>query len=424
MQIEAINEVLKMLLTGEVSLEYYQIENLPPILRYYIRLVEDAFNRELRDYVTEELSVNIQVKFEEIERMKVELISYENCYNDVLGRHRYAHVVLPRIICDDGDCVDLRKVKVVDVEGKIKEIELPQISFYVRQPIREIVEGRKKIRNRYGRMKVILRYWAKGARFHAKIFDIYVVLRGHALARRKDRLFVKKTRIGKVKAVEQKTKEGLFLEVFVVRELKLKKEDLQKMMKMMMRADINGIIENGKRCIREYHLPLSKILYRKILREKRDGDIIKIFKIWRYYNRVYRKKSGKERRILKVFLKRPERRKAITFGNQSFLIERKSTRYKYVLRNMAQHKDVKEYVLTWNDRPLNHKIVSNKPIDIYEEPIVVNGEIAGKRWIIGAKENGVEIDIYNYHHMEQYTRIHATLNANDVLVVIHRSPRA
>jgi len=308
---EEINEILRGLLDGTVSLDYYQVERLPPFLRYYVLLVNEAFSRRLIDHVVEDLEVRIPVRFEDVEKMKVETTPYKNCYNEVLGRHRYAHVVLPPLICDEGKCVNLKKVKVIDVEGKVKEVDVPQLSFYVRQPMTEVVEGgkegeRKRIKNKYGRLKVILSFWVKGTRFYMKVFDVYTILRGHALIKRKDRLFVKKTRTGKVKVIEQRTKEGLFLEVYVVRELKVRKDEVPK------------VLERNE-----------------VLREE-DGDYVKLYRYWQYFNRVYRKQNGKERRILKVYLKRPDAWKKISFGNQTFWVEHKD-RYKYILRNLAQH---------------------------------------------------------------------------------------
>jgi len=397
MQIEDVNMFLKALIDGTVSLDYYQIMNLPPVLRYYLQLINEAFNRELKEYVSEEIDIRIPVRFEDVERMKVETIPHGNCYSEVLGRHRYGHVIIPRIVCDEDECVDLRKVKVVDVEGKSVEVELPEITFYVRQPQTEVVGGgkegeRKRIKNKYGRLKVVLTFWVNGAKFHVKILDVYVVLRGHALVRRKDRLFIKKTRSGKVKVVEQRAREALFLEVYIVRTLKLRKDEAKK----------------GLR-------------WNEVIGEE-DGDFVKIYRFWRFYNRVYRKKNGKERRVLKVFLKRPERKKRIEFGNQAFWVEHKGKKFKYILKNLAQHRGVKEFALTWDDRRLNHRIVSNKPVDVYEELITVDNKVIGKKWIIGAKENGVEIDIYNFHHMDTYSKIHVSLLFNDVLVILHRAP--
>jgi len=420
-QIREINDALKKILDGSLSLDYYQIERLPPLLRYYVYLINDAFSRRLIEYVPEEIEVRIPFKFEDVERMKVEMIPYGNCYSEVLGRHRYAHVILPYVVCDDGECVDLRKVKIVDVEGKVREVEIPQISFYVRQPLIEVEGGRKRIKNRYGRMKILLTYWINGTRFHRKIFDVYVVLRGHALIRRKDRIYIKKTRTGRMRIVEQRTKEGLFLEIFIVKKIKMKKEDLMK----MINPNLKHITKKTYIRISEYQLynGIYKMLYKKNMMKRGEEGAVELYKVWQVYNRVYRKKSGKERRVLKLYLKRPEKRKRVEFGNQAFWIEDKG-KYKYLLRNMAQHRNVKEFVLKWEEGALNHKITSNKPVDVHEEFIVVNGMKIGKKWVIGAKENGVEIDIYNYHHMDMYSKIHVSLNANEVLVITHRDPRA
>ena len=142
---------------------------------------------------------------------------------------------------------------------------------------------------------------------------------------------------------------------------------------------------------------------------------------YQYYNKVFRKKSGEERKILQLPIKVPSEDKRISFGNQIFYIDDKK-KYKYLLRNLAQHRNVKEHTLIWEDKPLHHKIVASKPIDIYEKFIESNGVKIGKMWVIGSRENGVQIDIFNHHHMDRYTKIHAVVNANDVLIIIHRNP--